>query len=41
MVAAETVPGVKQVRDHLVLVRPLSPLAVLPSADEPAHARTS
>ncbi len=41
IVAAETVPGVKQVRDHLVLVRPLSALAVLPSADEPARTKAS
>ena len=39
IVAAENVPGVKQVRDHLVWIEPASGMAVYP--EEPAAAPAS
>jgi CBS domain-containing protein len=38
IVAAENIPGVKGVRDHLVWIEPMSGMAVLPEHDLPARA---
>ena len=41
IVAAENIPGVKEVRDHLVWVEPTSGMAIYPSDEEPAELRAS
>ena len=41
IVAAENVPGVKEVRDHLVWVAPSGGLAFYPAGVVPAQARAS
>ena len=42
IVAAENISGVKEVRDHLVWVEPMSGMAFLSAEDEPmAHADLS
>jgi hypothetical protein len=40
IVAAENVPGVKQVRDHLVWVEPMSGMA-FPSTEDDANQRSA
>jgi CBS-domain-containing membrane protein len=41
IVAAENVPGVQAVRDHLVWIEPTSGMAIYPSDDDPAQAKAS
>jgi CBS domain-containing protein len=41
MVAAENVPGVKAVRDHLVWIEPTSGTVIYSSDDDPAQAKAS
>jgi len=41
MVAAENVPGVQAVRDHLVWIEPTSGMAIYSSDDDPAQAKAS
>jgi hypothetical protein len=41
IVAAENVPGVKGVHDHLVWIEPMSGMAVLPPEEEAARAKAS
>ena len=40
VVAADNVPGVKQLRDHLVWIEPVSGM-ILPSTEDEARARAS
>ena len=41
MVAAENVPGVQAVRDHLVWIEPTSGTVIYSSDDDPAQAKAS
>ena len=41
IVAAENVPGVKRVRDHLVWIEPFSGMAVLPPEEQSSQAKAS
>ena len=41
MVAAENVPGVQAVRDHLVWIEPTSGTVTYSSSDDPAQAKAS
>ena len=41
IVAAENVPGVKTVRDHLACVEPTSGMVIYQSAEEPAELKVS
>ena len=41
IVAAENVPGVKAVRDHLVLIDPISGMVIYRPEEEPVHVTPS
>ena len=41
IVAAENVPGVKAVRDHLVLIDPISGIVIYQPEEEPVHVKPS